>query len=67
MIVPVIGWPLDQAELMIELTGGGFAAVAAVLSFIAGSGAAQKSVRRPPAGRRRQIQTERLRRYCPGV
>jgi hypothetical protein len=63
MIVPVMGWPLDQAELMIELTGGGLATVAAVLSFIADGGGAQKSIRRRPACRRRQIQTETLRRY----
>jgi hypothetical protein len=63
MIVPVIGWPHDQPELMIELTGGGFAAVAAVLSFIAGGGAARKSIRRPLACWRRSIQTEKLRRY----
>jgi hypothetical protein len=55
MIVPVIGWPLDRAELMTEWTGGGLAAVAAVLSFIAGGGGARKSISRRPACDCRQI------------
>jgi hypothetical protein len=47
---------------MIELTGGGFAAIAAVLSFIAGGGA-QRSIRRRPTRGRRQFRP----RNCAGT